>query len=165
MKIQGNTVGTPMRPDVAVLVATEKLTEDQKEQVKQNLGTAEVFIAEYGVTTHAELQEAYNAGKVLFCQDGSYLAHLYQVTAGGSYAFYRVTNNLVTNSYCSITGWGRQTIHHTPGAHGVSHGANGSDPITPESIGAASVEQIGDIESALDSIIEIQNTLIGGDGV
>lgn len=31
-------------------------------------------------------------------------------------------------------------------------------------IGAASAEAIGDIETALDEIIAIQNSLIGGDG-
>ena len=33
-----------------------------------------------------------------------------------------------------------------------------------ENIGAASADQIGSIESALDTIIAIQNSLIGGDG-
>lgn len=44
--------------------------------------------------------------------------------------------------------------------------------LTPEqkaqarkNIGAASAEAVGDIESALDAIIAIQETLIGGDGV
>ena len=32
-------------------------------------------------------------------------------------------------------------------------------------IGAASAEEVGNIESALDSIIAIQNSLMGGDGV
>lgn len=34
-----------------------------------------------------------------------------------------------------------------------------------ENIGAASAAQIGDIETALDAIIAIQNSLIGGDGI
>ena len=33
-----------------------------------------------------------------------------------------------------------------------------------ENIGAASDSQIGDIETALDAILAIQNSLIGGDG-
>ena len=33
-----------------------------------------------------------------------------------------------------------------------------------ENIGAASAEEIGGIETALDAIIDIQNSLIGGDG-
>ena len=34
-----------------------------------------------------------------------------------------------------------------------------------ENIGAASAEVIGDIETALDGIIAVQESLIGGDGV
>ena len=40
MKIRGNTVGTPMRPEKAVLVAAEAMTEEQKAQVRENIGAA-----------------------------------------------------------------------------------------------------------------------------
>lgn len=35
-----------------------------------------IFIAEYGVTTGEELEEAYNAGKTIFCKDGAKLLTL-----------------------------------------------------------------------------------------
>ena len=72
-------------------------------------GPENLFIAEYGVTTYAELKAAYEAGKALFCKDGSYFAPLYQKTSGNSFAFYRTTADTVTNAYCSSTGWGKKT--------------------------------------------------------
>ena len=39
---------------------------------KQYIDNAkEIFIAEYGVTTFEEMNSAYNAGKMLFCKDGT----------------------------------------------------------------------------------------------
>lgn len=128
------------------------------------IGPAEVFIAEYGVTTFAELEEAYNAGKVLFCRVGNYVVLMHSHIAGESTSFFRVTANDRTNYYCTVDGWSNKVAVHKPGAHAASHGTDGSDPITPESIGAASAETVGDIETALDGIIAIQNELIGGDG-
>lgn len=40
MKIRGNTVGTPMRPDKAVLVAADTMTEEQKAQMREKIGAA-----------------------------------------------------------------------------------------------------------------------------
>lgn len=40
MKIRGNTVGTPMRPDKAVVVASEVMNEEQKALVRNNIGAA-----------------------------------------------------------------------------------------------------------------------------
>ena len=40
MKIRGNTIGTPMRPDKAVLVGAEAMTEEQKAQMRENIGAA-----------------------------------------------------------------------------------------------------------------------------
>lgn len=33
-----------------------------------NIDTSEVFVAEYGVTSYADVQTAYNSGKIIFCQ-------------------------------------------------------------------------------------------------
>lgn len=99
--------------------------------------TEKVFIAEYGVTTHAELKAAYDAGKALFCKEGTYFAPLYQQTSGGSFAFYRSTVDTLTNVYCSSSGWGKKAT-----------------PLCKT--------KFGDIETALDNIITIQETLIGG---
>lgn len=128
-------------------------------------GPEEVFIAKYGVTTFAELEEAYNAGKITFCQVNNYRVAMHAYIPGRNMTFFRVTSDDRTNYYCTSTGWGTAIAKHTPGVHATQHGAGGSDPITPESIGAASAKIVGDIETALDSILAIQNELIGGDGV
>lgn len=58
-------------------------------------GSAGTFTADYGVTTQAELDEAYNAGKILMCRlPSGWLAQLHQVVtfapgsgAGNTYVF------------------------------------------------------------------------------
>ena len=112
-------------------------TEEDKDAIKEE--TAEVFVAEYGVTTNAEMEEAYNARKALFCRDGVYTVPLYQRTNSGSFVFMSNDSETSTNRYCGITsGWNKKT-------------------------GKLCATALGDIETALDSIIEIQNSLIGGE--
>lgn len=38
-----------------------------------NIDTSEIFVAEYGVTSFADIETAYNAGKSVFCKDGDML--------------------------------------------------------------------------------------------
>ena len=69
----------------------------------------EIFIAEYGVTTLEEMEEAYNAGRMLFCREGANYAPLYQKTAAGSFAFYSHNSTTQTNRYCTANeGWQRK---------------------------------------------------------
>lgn len=107
MKIRGNTVGTPMRPDKAFLVAAEAMTEEQKAQVRENIGADQVFIAEYGKTSFADMAEAYSAGKMLFCREGNNITALYQITSSGDFTFYRINATTLTNLYCSPNKWGK----------------------------------------------------------
>ena len=110
-------------------------------------GTQEVFIAEYGVTPFAEMEEAYNAGKLLFCRDGKYLVSMYEFVSGTSISFYRATASAIINYYRTATGsWNSKTIELSATKHKEID------------------DKIGDIDTALDTIIAIQNELIGGDG-
>lgn len=145
MKIRGNTIGTPIKPEKNLVKATGLSSEEQA-QARLNIGTAGVFVAEYGVTPNADMEEAYKAGKALFCRDGIYLTPLYHRTSGGSFVFMSNDSESQTNRYCGITsGWNKKTTKL------CATKFNDID------------ETIGDIETALDSIIEIQNSLIGGE--
>jgi hypothetical protein len=96
-----------------------------------------VFIAQYGETTLAELHEAFNADKVLFCKDGGYITPMFRVLSSGVIFCRNDDNNLVT-TYCNKNGWNKKTT-------------------------TLCESKLGDIEAALDSILKIQNALIGGD--
>lgn len=109
MKIRGITVGTPMKPEKNLVKATGLSAEEQA-QARGNIGTAGVFIAEYGVTTITELEEAYNAGKMLFCKDGAYLSSLYQRSSSGSFSFYSNDSANQSNRYCTVkSGWNKKS--------------------------------------------------------
>lgn len=91
-------------------------TTSDKEEIKNE--SAEVFIAEYGVTTFAEMDEAYNAGKLLFCRDGKYLVPVYDFIAGVSVSFYRVTSTQVVNYYRTAKGtWNQKTLNLCASTH------------------------------------------------
>lgn len=110
MKIRGITVGTPTKPEKNLVRATGLSAEEQA-QARANIGTAGVFIAEYGVTTHVELEEAYNAGKMLYCKDGAYYSCLYQRTSSGSFCFYGNDSASLKNRYCTkSSGWKAKTL-------------------------------------------------------
>ena len=114
----------------------------------------EVFIAEYGVTTFTEMEEAYNAGKLVFCRYNNNLIPMHECVPGKNMAFYKVSSTQIQNCYCTlVNGWRSQNNILSATKHeeidGRLDGIEG---------------QIGDIETALDTIIAIQNELIGGDG-
>jgi hypothetical protein len=89
MKIRGNTVGTPIKPEKAV-VKCQNLTEEEKAQARENIGASAIHIGTEPPTDP------------------------------------------------NVTLW-------------VDTDEEG-------------IDSLGDIETALDAIIEIQNSLIGGDG-
>lgn len=111
-------------------------------------GPAEVFIATYGETTYKELEDAYNAGMTLSCKDGTYYSPLFQRTASGSYTFYSSSSSKTTNRYCTASG-----------------GWNRKDMNICEDRFVELENTLGDIDTALDNIIAIQESLMGGDGV
>lgn len=99
----------------------------------------EVFVAEYGKTTFAELEEAYGKYKVLFCREGNYLSPMYSRTPGVNMCFYRNNADVTINAFCKPDGWHKSVRHLCE-------------------------EALGDIEAALDSILAMQEGLMGGDG-
>lgn len=105
-QIRGNTVGTTMpRPDWNQTDPTAADYIKNKPDLPST-GTDEVFTATYGETTYAELDAAYKAGKVLFCQDGNYTVPFYTVTTTGSYCFFSNDSEALTNRYCDKSvGW------------------------------------------------------------
>ena len=52
-----------------------------------DIDTKEIFVAEYGVTTFADITTAYSAGKTLFCKNYNSICQLIQFTSGASAEF------------------------------------------------------------------------------
>lgn len=100
---------------------------------------SDVFIATYGTTTNAEIEAAYQAGKAIFLQ----LANTYprvplsvRLSSGSMFGFIQATSNVTMILYqCAGDAWST-SISNT---HASTHATNGSDPITPASIGAAPI--------------------------
>lgn len=114
---------------------------------KGDPGPAEVFIAEYGKTTFAEMDEARAAGKLLFLHTGNNIVPMYDHVAGSSVSFYRITSSQVINYYRTAKGnWSNKTIN-----------------LCDERITGIE-SNLGDIETALDTIIAIQEELINNGG-
>lgn len=104
-----------------------------------------VFVAEFGKTTWQELKAACDADKCVEVNRAGARYGLYTVTPThiefrqpgiSNVPFCRCNNN----STWSVGNWG---ISVTPTAHASRHGKDGSDPITPEMIGATPSFQRG----------------------
>lgn len=98
---------------------------------------SDVFIATYGTTTSAEIAEARAAGKACFCKNGTYIAPLTWYFQNVRHWFCVADGNYITKYECIGNNWTTETIGYTPATHASTHASGGSDPITPESIGAA----------------------------
>ena len=76
-----------------------------------NIDTSEVFIAEYGVTSFADIETAYNAGKVVFCKYNNFLYVLQQFMAVNEAIFTAINSNSSSIIHCNystsvgINGW------------------------------------------------------------
>lgn len=106
------------------------------------------FVAEYGVTTSAEIEEAYQAGKAIYCKvtgdnDFSELYSLIKRQGATTHAFAHATNFGFTQIMCVSDSWAEASSGLPPATHASTHAADGTDPITPASIGAAT-EQYAD---------------------
>ena len=62
MKIRGNTIGTPIKPEKNILKATD-LTEEEKAQARENIGAAAVGVV-FTVKTQEEYDALVEAGEV-----------------------------------------------------------------------------------------------------
>ena len=111
---------------------------------KQEIATAasalvppELFFAKYGVTTSAEIDSAYAAGKVVVCSINSRIYILGTRFSSTKHSFHSPVHDSIWSIVVENDTWGVLT-HETFASenHASTHTTDGSDPITPESIGA-----------------------------
>lgn len=122
---------------------------------KEAWADSDVFIAIYGTTTLAEIYEAYQAGKAVNAVFGNTIYALDYITSIQAF-FTRVGNNVKDYIKCLSTGWSSGQDNMVPSKHASTHASGGSDPITPESIGAPTVEEMN------TAISEAIGNAIGG---
>ena len=115
-----------------------------KQYVDANSG---VFVAEHSVTTSAELEEAYQANKFIVLRvessTGPMYGYLLQRKDQNSWYFIVHQGTKIT-AYCYLQNdsWSALGFFGV-NPHASTHAADGADPITPASIGAAT-EQYAD---------------------
>lgn len=168
MKIRGNTIGTTIKPE-KVLVKSENLTEAEKVKARANIGAASMLV----VTEGAGGKASHNAKEIF--------AH---VQAGGMVVF-GIGFEFGSELYASFVGGDNVHAHfiffeaHETNDDHVAVGAFSYFTIdmdgnidsfgmsVMDAVGMQNyiTEQVGSIDTALDSILKIQNELIGGDGV
>ena len=111
---------------------------------KQEIATAasalvppELFFAKYGVTTSAEIDSAYAAGKVVVCSINNRIYILGTRFSSTKHSFHSPVHDSIWSIVVENDTWGVLT-HETFASenHASTHTTNGSDPITPEDIGA-----------------------------
>ena len=92
----------------------QDLTDEQKQQAKNNIGVEdEIFVAEYGVTTFAEVKEAYEAGKsikAVHVQDQSAIEGMLTVASESGFIFsgyanFGIAHALVVVGLSEVSGW------------------------------------------------------------
>lgn len=99
---------------------------------------SDVFIATYGTTTNAEIEAAYQAGKAVFLHANGNLPIVPFTRKVGTYIhiFNAATSNVLMTQYkCQNNNWSSTLLN----THASTHATDGSDPITPASIGAAPI--------------------------
>ena len=149
MKIRGNTVGTTLKPERAVVAATN-LTPEQQKQARDNIGASALIVTVTdGVASHTAPQiceHIQNGGVAYISQNGWYMPICF---AYPNYAqAYDVADDWLIGHY--DIGEDGEVVEQT-----IDFAR--SDRVTDIE------NQLGDIDTALDSIIAIQNSLIGGD--
>ena len=114
---------------------------------------SDVFISTYGETTCAEMEAAYQAGKLLVMRNGNLTAHLYRRYSEQQFAF----NTVGRIFQCIMDSWSSQTFKSTPLSHAGTHASGGDDPITPESIGASPASHAEDTAIHLPTVTADDN--------
>lgn len=103
------------------------------------------FIATYGTTTSAEIAAAYQAGKTILCIKGLFTAVQCARINPQNPTFYFYGLSPRVSGYqmytCSGSTWQTTTYEFASSTHASTHASDGSDPITPASIGAAPVSK------------------------
>lgn len=110
---------------------------DKIDSELKNSSESDVFIATYGKTTSAEIEEAYQAGKAVYVKVGFTLGELKTRNSATSHFFHILSNNTYQGINCISDEWSSDSYKYTPEYHASTHASGGSDTITPESIGAA----------------------------
>lgn len=99
-------------------------------------GESDVFIAQYGVTSFADIEAAYNAGKAVFVSAGTSISPL--VLLGGSEARFNSFQDTTGKHRAFVNdlyeGWSLSTVGSLPASHASQHKAGGADPITLDSL-------------------------------
>lgn len=96
---------------------------------------SDIFVATYGTTTNAEIEEAHQAGKAIYVKNsaGTRYGVLFQRNSATSHMFVVGLNAWM----CGNNNWVEsQAI--AAATHASQHATDGADPITPDSIGALS---------------------------
>lgn len=98
---------------------------------------SDIFIATYGKTTNAEIEAANKAGKAIFLKATAIAPCIPLHNRMKNIAiFFQTDSNVVITMYkCASNNWSTTTIN----THASTHATDGSDPITPASIGAAPI--------------------------
>lgn len=60
-----------------------------------NIDTSEIFVAEYGVTSYADVQTAYNSGKAVFCNQSDAMFPLVSLTSNNAIFSTSFNNNCI----------------------------------------------------------------------
>lgn len=144
MQLVGNIPKTAEDIGAVSYDAAQTLTDEQKIQARDNIGSkaatdSDVFIAEYGVTTSAEIHAAIVDGKAVFCKrDNSYSPLCTEINAT-THTFINAVERLIVFR-CSSDVWEQNSMAYLPADHASTHETSGTDPITPDMIGAAAEE-------------------------
>lgn len=150
MKIRGNTVGTPMKPEKAIVKATN-LTEEEKAQARENLGITGGAATPYFVDVqHSD--EGYYINDFSWGDLRAEIANDRMIvcrTESQDDVFYLPMTNV--NDYEE---WVMFSADIGYNHHEVMVWIDGMVEYTVE-------DRTGDISTALDHIIEIQEELIG----
>lgn len=120
-----------------------------------------IFWATYGTTTFAEVKAAYDARKIVGVKYLSCIFMLGAITSIEARFFAITANPLAMNarsrgmSVNSDNEWVNvNDLKFTPNTHASSHATNGADPITPASIGAATMTEVNTaIQAAIGDAI------------
>ena len=114
-----------------------------------------VFIATYGTTTSAEIEAAYQAGKAVLCKYNTVIfGNLFRTFSYNHSFFGFVKGKKAVIITCESDAWSIQNYYLTPATHASTHSSGGSDPITPASIGAATMAEVNSaIQTAIGNAI------------
>ena len=172
MKIRGNLVGTNQKPEKVVVMATD-LTPEQQAKARENIGAAAECAGVLNVTTDFDTMKASHTSKeiydhiqnggTVFC-DGIVIGESYEELAVCyAVAHFQENDELVSGTAMQLTIDKNGTVVWVQSFIGLLDDDKTAPGYTWSSQKIAT--EIGSIETALDSIIAIQNSLMGGGSV